>query len=45
MAGTTGYELSTSLFTVIAWQHGTVTVVAAGMVPRATLQTFAAAVR
>ena len=45
VAGTTAYGLSTSLFNVIAWQHGKVTVVAAGMVPKATLQAFVAAVR
>jgi outer membrane lipoprotein-sorting protein len=45
VAGTTAYGLSTSLFNVVAWQHGKVTVVAAGMVPKATLQAFVAAVR
>ncbi|MGD0996740.1 MAG: hypothetical protein ABR941_00265 [Thermoleophilia bacterium] len=44
VAGSPGYELSTGLFNVIAWQHGKLTVVAAGMVPQATLQAFAATV-
>jgi hypothetical protein len=45
VAGGRGYKLSTALFNVMAWQHGKATVVAAGMVPRATLQAFVAAVR
>jgi len=43
VAGVPGYELSTSLFNVVAWQQGKVTAVAAGMVPQATLQAFVAA--
>lgn len=44
VAGTPGYEIATALFNVVAWQHGKVTAVAAGMVPQATLQAFVAAV-
>ena len=44
VAGVPGYELSTSLFNVVAWQQGKVTAVAAGMVPQATLRAFVAAV-
>ncbi len=38
------YELSTSLIATIGWQHGGVTLVAAGMVPSTTLHEFAAGV-
>jgi len=43
--GAPGYQLDTSLFSLVAWQHGKVTVVAAGMVPSAELATFVSGVR
>jgi outer membrane lipoprotein-sorting protein len=43
--GDPGLQLSTSLFNVIMWQHGKLTVAAAGMVPQSELSAFANSVR
>ncbi len=43
--GSPGLELSTSLFNVVAWQQGKLTVVAAGMVPQSDLSAFANSVQ
>lgn len=42
--GAPSYELATSLFSVIGWQRGKVTLVSAGMVPRTELAAFAGSV-
>jgi outer membrane lipoprotein-sorting protein len=43
--GLPGLQLSTSLFNVVAWQQGKLTVAAAGMVPQSDLSAFANSVR
>jgi outer membrane lipoprotein-sorting protein len=43
--GSAGLQLSTSLFNVIAWQQGGLTVAVAGMVPQADLSAFANSVQ
>ena len=43
--GSPGLAFSTSLFNVVAWQQGKLTVVAAGMVPQSDLSAFANSVQ
>lgn len=44
IAGGPGYELQTPLVNIAAWQHGTTTAVAAGLVPQTLFSQFLAAI-
>jgi outer membrane lipoprotein-sorting protein len=44
IAGAPGYELQTPLVNIAAWQHGTTTAVAAGLVPQTLFSQFLAAI-
>lgn len=44
IAGGPGFELQTSLVSVVAWRHGSVAATAAGLVPQALLAQFLAAI-